>query len=239
MSAELAGAAQDDLVLVHRDVEPLGEALNRALQTAIVERDQPPAALTHEVMMMLARRIDRLVVRDALAQVESLHQTVLVQQIQDAIDARPTHRTTPRLTQALLDVQRRQRARLLREQLENRPARTAPPMAGIQQHPLGVLRPTRSNRLTHAPKRTHVMRFSRIGRQDSTTAARRPSSAHRAMGRSALPDHALGALPFGGYGEAFFVAARLADLKAQVQGQDQGGRLTSQARGSPSATHSR
>ena len=129
--AVLAGAAQHHLVVLDASAQPLGDLVDRPLQRGVVERDQPPAAVAHEVMVVLARRVGHLVAGDAVAEVEPLDQLVVVEQLERAVHARAADRALARggAAQRVLDLQRAECAVLAREQLDQPFARRALVMA--------------------------------------------------------------------------------------------------------------
>ena len=73
---------------VDADAETRRERVDRLLEPGVVERDEPSALLTHEVMVVMAIREHLLEPRLSIPQRDSLDETVLGEQIQHAVDAR-------------------------------------------------------------------------------------------------------------------------------------------------------
>src|SRR5580693_2188940 len=81
-----------------------------------------------------------LVAHHRLAGLHTLHQPQPLQLVEDAVDARAAH-TPLRLTQRILDLDGRKRARLRLEQLQHRAPRAAALVARFGQRRLGALDP--------------------------------------------------------------------------------------------------
>jgi hypothetical protein len=69
---------QDDLVLVRPESQAPRETLDRALEVAIVKRDQLPALVAQQVVMVIPRGVDDLVPSDPVTHLEPAHKTVLL-----------------------------------------------------------------------------------------------------------------------------------------------------------------
>ena len=101
--------------------------------------------LHDDVVVVVARRVDRLVARDALAGVEAAHEAELVQRLQRAVDRRRRARAAG-LAQAVGDLLRGEQAALAAEQLDDRAAARARAQAGAAQDLVGMLEPARARR---------------------------------------------------------------------------------------------
>ena len=120
--------------------EPLREAVDRALQPRVVERDQPPAPLAHQMMVMVTVRAHALKARLTVPHLDALHQPVLDQQLQYAIDAGPAGGTFL-VAKRILDLHRAQRARLAGQHLNDPLASAASLQAGLREHQVHMLAP--------------------------------------------------------------------------------------------------
>jgi len=115
---------------------------------------QLPAFLAEQMMVMGPGGVDQLVPRDPITHVEPVHKTVLLQQLEYAVHARPPHGALATLTasERVLDLQRAQSAVLAREQLDHLVARRALVMAGLLQHVSRVCSPVRPGLHSHRAK---------------------------------------------------------------------------------------
>jgi hypothetical protein len=106
-----AVAVQNDFVIVHPETEASRYPVDRSLEVRVIERHEPPARIADEMVVMLAPRIDELVSRGTVADLEPVDQSALAEQLEDPVDARPPH---PLLlsAQPILDLERGQRALL-------------------------------------------------------------------------------------------------------------------------------
>src|SRR5581483_4240416 len=120
LRAVAPGAAQDDVVAGDRVAGAPLELVQSARELVVGERLDATAVAADEVVMVLAARLERLVARDAGAEVDALQQALLRQQVEDAVDARDPDRPSlvPELVEDLLC---RQAAVLAPEQLDDRP----------------------------------------------------------------------------------------------------------------------
>ena len=64
------------------------DAPERGLELVVGERLDAAALVADEVVMVIVRDLDALVVRAAVAEVELLHELLLGEEVDDAIDAR-------------------------------------------------------------------------------------------------------------------------------------------------------
>jgi hypothetical protein len=130
--AEAAGAVQHDLVGVGAEPQALRESVDRAFQPAIVERDQPTADVTQEVVVVVSRRIDSFVAHDAVAKLQPGDQPLIDQQLEDPVDARARDRSVTG-AQPFLNVKRADRALLGAEQVDHRLTSPRAPVPGLGQ----------------------------------------------------------------------------------------------------------
>ena len=72
---------------VDREVHPVGQPLDGALERAVLEGGYATAAVADEVVMVLAARQRRLEPRYSLTHVEALHEAEVREQLECAIDA--------------------------------------------------------------------------------------------------------------------------------------------------------
>jgi len=136
-------AAKDDLVVARVEAEATRHAVDRALEIAVVEGHQAPARIAQQMVVVDARGIDQLVAGHRIPQLQPRDQSSVVQEVEDAIDARARHPAVA-ATQAIFDLEGGQRARLAREQVDDRVSRAPRTMARLVQHGASVLRPLRS-----------------------------------------------------------------------------------------------
>jgi hypothetical protein len=74
-------------VVLDAYAETCGDAVDRPLEARVVEGHEPTALVADEVMVVLATGVDRLEPGLALVDSHPLDETVLDQQIEDAVDA--------------------------------------------------------------------------------------------------------------------------------------------------------
>ena len=96
-------------MVVDGEAEAARDALDRLLERGILERRDLAAAVADEVMVVIAVGLVALVARDALADVDPLHEPQLGQQLEDPVDARAANAAALR-AQAVVDLLRGQRA---------------------------------------------------------------------------------------------------------------------------------
>ena len=129
---------------VDADAEPLGQLGDRPLKPGVVERDEPPALLTDEVVVVMAVRKHALEPRLPVPDGNPLDESVQGEQVEHAIDARAARgaagATLP--PQRILDLDGAERARLRRKQLDHPVARPAALQTGPRQDRVDVLVPT-------------------------------------------------------------------------------------------------
>lgn len=118
LTAALAPTPQQHVVTLDPDAEPIGEPADRAFETRIVERDEASALLADQVVMMGAVGVSPLEPGLPVTDLDALDEAVLREQLQHPVDARATGRAPVR-PQRALDLDRTQRARLAREQLDH------------------------------------------------------------------------------------------------------------------------
>ena len=102
---------QHHIVVLDAHAEPLGQVVDRPLQSRIVERHELPALLAHKMMVVLAARLGPFEPRLPVADGHALDEPVLGQQIEHAIDARAAGRLAL-CPERILDLDRAQGARL-------------------------------------------------------------------------------------------------------------------------------
>ena len=105
-------------MVLDADPETVGQAVDRPFQAGVIKRDQAPALLAHEVVMVCAARVRPLESGLAVADRNPLNQPVLDQQVSDSVDAGPPGRPTMG-AQLVLDLDRAKRARLGGEQVDD------------------------------------------------------------------------------------------------------------------------
>ena len=93
----------------HLDAEALREALDRALQACVIERDQTPTALAHEMVVMIPTWMRALKPRLSVPDGEALDEPVFKQQVKYPVDARASGRPAT-ASELILDLHRRERA---------------------------------------------------------------------------------------------------------------------------------
>ena len=181
LGARLARAVQHDLVLGHAQRQALADAADRALELVVGERLQAPAAVAHEMVMVAGPVPDGLVADHALTDLHALHQPDRLELVHHAIDARARD-LAPARRQRVLDLHRRQRARLLVEQFEDRAAGAAAAIAGVAERPFGAARPKSSLR-----RHAHVANCRSAHRRASPTVNAPWPGAARARALPARP----------------------------------------------------
>lgn len=128
----------------------LGDAGDRTLQTAVLERLHAPAAAADHVVMMVAARIDPLIARDAALDLESLDEPLRLEQLERPVDAGPAN---PRaaFTQVLLEIERCDRALVTGKGLDDSGAGAAPAVTGLIEQRHCMLGPVRVGNRRHQP----------------------------------------------------------------------------------------
>ena len=121
-----AGPVEHDVVLGDLKTHLAGQPIDGLLELLVVERNHPPADIADEVMVMIASGHERLVPGDSLADLQSPHELHVGQQLERPVDAREPH-AVALPPQAGLDLRGGERARLLRQQVDNRQPRLTLP----------------------------------------------------------------------------------------------------------------
>src|SRR6266498_5568688 len=88
ISAVVAGAAEEHVVTGDGEARLLLDALQSRLEALVRERLDAAALVADEVMMVLGGELDAFVMRAPVAKIDLLHEPLLGQQVDDAIDAR-------------------------------------------------------------------------------------------------------------------------------------------------------
>lgn len=136
---------------VDPDAKPVADAINRQLETGIVERHQTTAAIADEMVVVLAGWVRHLVAGDPVADVEPVDQLVVVQKLERAIDAGATDPTVIVL-QHIFDLLRAEGTVSLREELDQ-PIPGRPSMVpGALQHLARMLGPSFPDLRFHCSK---------------------------------------------------------------------------------------
>src|SRR3954452_1436973 len=86
--ASRAAAAQRDVVRVDGVLHPSRELVDGGLEVAVLEGGHLAAALAHDVVVVIAAGIDRLVAGDALGGVNAAGEPEAVEQVEGAVDRR-------------------------------------------------------------------------------------------------------------------------------------------------------
>jgi hypothetical protein len=131
-------------VVGRREAEPVRKLVDRALEARVLECDELAALGAYEmVVMMLADGIGGLVAGDPIAEVETVDEVVSVQQLEHAIDARPTDRplSPPPASQRIFDLQCAQRTCLIGEEVDYTITGRATVVTGPPERAAGVLSP--------------------------------------------------------------------------------------------------
>ena len=121
--------------------DPLAELVDRPLQAWIGEGHHQATAVAHEVVVVLLALAHALVADHRLAGLHALDEAQALQLVEDPVDARAAHPAALLPAQRVLDLNRRQRARLAVEQLQQRAPRAAALATGRGQRRLGALHP--------------------------------------------------------------------------------------------------
>jgi len=124
--------------------EATGESLDRAFELRVCEGDKLAAPFADEVMVMvLTCRVGRLVPGDAVAEVETVDEVVVVQELEDPVDARPANDSlaAPPASQRILELDGAERAVLAGQQIDQPVAGRAAVVSGPAQHRARMLAP--------------------------------------------------------------------------------------------------
>lgn len=146
--AGAAGAVQHDLMVIGAELQAARETFDRPFQITIVKRHDTSTGVTQQVMMMLTARIDQLIARRAIPELQPRDQAMLAEQLEDSIDARARNPLVA-LTHPILYLKRTQRTRLTGQQLDQRVARPRLAMPRPVKHPASVIPPFTPNARRH------------------------------------------------------------------------------------------
>ena len=83
-------------MIIHPETQASGKPVDGALKVAVVERHETPTAITEQMMVMNARWIDQLIASHRVPQLQPCDQTAVIQEVQNAIDARASYSTLAR-----------------------------------------------------------------------------------------------------------------------------------------------
>jgi hypothetical protein len=119
---------------------PLLHVVDRPLERFVGEGLDLAAVVAHQVVVMLAALVARLVSGAAGAGVDALDEPVVHEEVEHAVDARDADGPSGG-AQAVVQLLCRQAALLSGEELDHRMTRTAPPVAGLTQDASCVLCP--------------------------------------------------------------------------------------------------
>lgn len=120
--------------------QALADPADGSLEPLVAEWLQAPTGVTHEMVMMPGAVARRLIPQHTATDLHPLQETELIELLHDPVDARTRDHTLAH-PQLALDLDGRQGARLLVEQLEDGPASTATPVARLGQPTCSPLRP--------------------------------------------------------------------------------------------------
>lgn len=113
----------------HGEPHIVGGAGQSSLEQVVAECLDATAVVAHDVVVVVAARIERLEARRPLTKVETLRQPELDEQVESAVDARDADRA-PALPQAIDDLLNGEAAGLLPEQADHRGSRSPAAIAG-------------------------------------------------------------------------------------------------------------
>lgn len=141
---------QDDLVLVDGERHAARDAAQGALELFVAKRSDVPAGVAHEMIVMAGAVPDGLIARHALADVQAADQPQPLELVKHPVHAGARHATlTP--PERVLDLRRRQCARLRGEQLDDGTARATATIPGSSQAFGGHASPVMGISLSHPP----------------------------------------------------------------------------------------
>ena len=155
-NAIAAGAAEHDLVLLHRVAEPAGRLRERVLERRVRERLDAAAVVADEVVMVIVVTAERLEAGDPVADVDALHQVESGEGVEGPVDARDADGAAPG-DDSVVDLLGGAAAVLARQEVDDRTACPAAPQARVAegaQRPLGpphALNDTDSHSLLASP----------------------------------------------------------------------------------------
>src|SRR5262249_38181784 len=85
--AARALSVDDQVVPAHRVPKLPGEALELSLETIVLERRDPAAAVADRVVVVFTARDDRLEARTTGPELDTLHQPELIEEVERTVDA--------------------------------------------------------------------------------------------------------------------------------------------------------
>ncbi len=124
--------------------EPVGQLVDRPFEGGILERDELAALVADEVMVVvLAVGVGWLVSGDPVAEVESVHEVVRVQQLEDPVDAGSANGAlaTAATAQGVFDLDRAQCAALSRQEVDDSVARRTAVVPGAPEYGARMVAP--------------------------------------------------------------------------------------------------
>jgi hypothetical protein len=122
--AVAARAAEQHIVTPDGVAAPARDTLERSLEGGVLERLDLPTVVADEVVVMLTIGVSRLEARDAVAEVDPLHEPELVEALERAVDARDADARRPG-AELVVDLLRGDAAVLPTEELDDRSAGAA------------------------------------------------------------------------------------------------------------------
>ena len=140
--------------------EPSRHPLERPLERLVRERLHLAAVVADEVVMMVAVRMGGLEAGNAVADVDSLHQPELVQQVEDAVDGGDADRAAAG-ADAVEDLLRREATGLRPEVVDDHASGAAAAVAGGTEPAQRMIRPRHLARRAHAEDRSRAVRDDR------------------------------------------------------------------------------
>lgn len=138
---------QHDIMAVDVVVEPFAEFVDRAFEAVVLEGNHTAAAVADEVMVVFPARIQRLVARRPVADIDSVDEPHVGQKIEHPIDTRDPNRPLT-ISEFVKDLLRRQATVLLGEKADDRrssPTRPVSRMTHFGERVRTPLLPLRSH----------------------------------------------------------------------------------------------
>src|SRR5919197_5273179 len=140
VAAVRAGAAEHDLVGAHGVAAAFLDVVDRALEPRVDEALDLAAVVADEMVVVLGVVAERLVADDAVADVDPLHEPVLDERVEHAVDARQPD-LRPAAGQGGVDLLCAATARLVAEIVDHARPRRAGAVARAPQLLPSLLRP--------------------------------------------------------------------------------------------------
>jgi hypothetical protein len=140
LAAGWARAVEEDVMGVDGVIDALGEGVYCPFEPVVFEGGDASAVVADEVVVVVAAGIGRLVAGGAVADVESLYEVELVQQLHGSVDAGEARRL-PLGAQGVGDVPRGEAAVLFGQDVDHVEAGGASEVAGLRQSVGGVSSP--------------------------------------------------------------------------------------------------